>query len=416
MPSYRANTAPAPTPQYPGGQIINPRSGKVNEMGINQLATVLNSIVQQATGAKVMTPTDTSSFISVAQMGLMAGYDSLLQAITQVMSYTIFSTRPYYAKMVGLQRDARKWGNHIRKLNMIDSGWEQDNRFEFENGDSVDMYKIKKPEVLQTNFYGQNVWKRRVTIFRDQLDTAFSSPEEFGRFMTMVMTNISDMGEQCKEMTARYVINNLMAGKIDTDAKSCIHLLTEYNTETGLSLTGQTVYQPDNYGGFIRWVYGRMATLSDKMTDRSQRWHVNITGKELSRHTPVNKQQLYVYSPIINRIRSTVLSDTYHETFLRMDTTERVSFWQSDDAGAKIEITPSVLDADTGNVVTGNAVTQDNVFGVLMDYEAAGITVVDNWMARTPFNADGGYSNIFWHSKERFWNDFTENAIVLLMD
>lgn len=408
--------AAAQAAALPPGQIINPRSGNVNEMGINQLAVVLNSIVQQATGQKVLTPTDTSSFISVAQMGLMAGYDSLLESISQVLSKTIFSVRPYNAKMVGLQRDARKWGNHVRKLNMIDDGWEEDNRFDYEDGDSVDMYKIRKPKVLQTNFYGQNVWKRHITIFRDQIDTAFSSPDEFGRFISMVMSNISDLGEQCKEMTARYVINNLIAGKIDIDSKSVIHLLSEYNSETGLALTGTSVYQPDNYGGFIRWVYSRIATLSDMLTDRSVRWHVNIEGKTISRHTPVGKQQLYVYSPIINRIRSTVLADTYHDTFLRMDTTERINFWQSADSGAEIQITPAVLDVATGLVKTGNPITQQNVFGVLMDYEAAGITVVDNWMARSPFNADGGYSNIFWHSKERFWNDFTENAIVLLMD
>ena len=27
-----------------------------------------------------------------------------------------------------------------------------------------------------------------------------------------------------------------------------------------------------------------------------------------------------------------------------------------------------------------------------------------------------GYSNIFWHFTDRYWNDFTENGIVLLLD
>ena len=56
------------------------------------------------------------------------------------------------------------------------------------------------------------------------------------------------------------------------------------------------------------------------------------------------------------------------------------------------------------------------VFGVIFDEDAAGYTVVNQWSASAPFNARGGYTNIFWHSTDRYWNDFTENAVVLLLD
>ena len=62
-----------------------------------------------------------------------------------------------------------------------------------------------------------------------------------------------------------------------------------------------------------------------------------------------------------------------------------------------------------------SAVTNDHVFGVIFDEEAAGFTEVNEWSASTPFNARGGYSNIFYHFTHRYWNDFTENHIVLLL-
>ena len=34
----------------------------------------------------------------------------------------------------------------------------------------------------------------------------------------------------------------------------------------------------------------------------------------------------------------------------------------------------------------------------------------------TPYNAAGKYWNTFFHFTERYWNDFTENGIVLLLD
>mgnify|MGYP003293547860 CR=1 FL=1 len=54
----------------------------VNELSFNQLSTVLADIVSQATGQAQITPTDTSSFVSVAQAGLLAGYDPLMTAIS----------------------------------------------------------------------------------------------------------------------------------------------------------------------------------------------------------------------------------------------------------------------------------------------------------------------------------------------
>ena len=48
----------------------------------------------------------------------------------------------------------------------------------WDDGDSADMYTIKKPKPVQLNFYGQNVWQDHVTVYRDQLDVAFHDPDE----------------------------------------------------------------------------------------------------------------------------------------------------------------------------------------------------------------------------------------------
>lgn len=62
----------------------------VNDLTFNQLSMVLNSIVQQATGQQVLQVTNTAEFVSVAQTALKTGYDPVLQAISQVLSRTIF--------------------------------------------------------------------------------------------------------------------------------------------------------------------------------------------------------------------------------------------------------------------------------------------------------------------------------------
>lgn len=385
-------------------------------LSFNQCATLLNAINQQATGRTDITPTTTADFISMATTVLNTGYEPVINAISQVLSRTVFSVRPYNRKFGGLFMDSQRWGNHVRKLQVVDKAAEEDDRLKLVDGESVDQQKVNKPAILQTNFYGANVYQRSITIFRDQLDSAFSSPDEFGRFISMVMQNVSDLMEQDHENMARLALANFIAAKLKADTGNVIHLVTEYNAVTGLTLDSNTVKQPENFVPFMKWAYSRIKTVSDLMSERSTKYHMNITKKPISRHTPKDKQKLYMYAANVNEVEASVLSSVYHDGYLKGLDFETVSFWQAIDSPMDINITPSYIDA-TGKPVTDNvAVTKSNILGVLFDEEAVGITTVNQWSAPAPFNARGGYTNTFWHYTDRYFNDLTENGVVFLLD
>ena len=390
----------------------------VNDLTFNQLSTVLNGIVAQATGTSPITPTNTSEFVTVAQMGLKAGYDVLNTAISQVLSKTIFSVRPYTAKFKSLQMSEQRYGNHVRKLQMLDSSWSNDDRLALVDGESVDQQIVKKPETIQTNFYGSNVYQKQTTVYRDQLDMAFTGPDEFQRFIAMQMQNISDQMEQAHENTARATLANLIGGVISIgNTAQVIHLLTEYNSVTGLTLDSNTVYQPTNYAPFMKWVYGRIAAIADMLTERSMVYHANLEGKPIMRHTPQNYLNVYLISRAMHDITSRVLADTYHDNFLKLADHETVNYWQSIETPDTINVKPVYFNKADGSLTTAvEAMTQANIFGVMFDDEAAGYVRVNQWSAPAPFNARGGYQNTFWHFTDRYFNDFTENAVVLLMN
>lgn len=115
-----------------------------NTLTFDQISTVLNDIVKQATGVETMKATDTSSFVAQAQTALLVGNDRIMNSISQVLDRTIFSVRPYNAKFKGLRRTTQQWGNHVRKLGMLDDDWENDQRQPLDDDTAVDMYKIKK--------------------------------------------------------------------------------------------------------------------------------------------------------------------------------------------------------------------------------------------------------------------------------
>lgn len=387
-----------------------------NSLSFNQCATLLASINAQATGKAAIAPVDNSQFVAVAQTTLLTGYDKVINSISQVLSKTVFSVRPYNRKFKGIHVDAVKYGNHVRKLTVIDKNPDDDDRQKLVDGESIDQQKVNKPGVLQTNYYGAEVYQRSVTIFRDQLDVAFSSAEEFGRFISMVLQNVSDLIEQDHENCARATLVNYMAGKINAgvDNINVVKLITAYNGEKGTEYTAETIRGNDAYADFIKWAIGYIKTMSDMMTERTQLFHTNITDKPVSRHTPHNKQKLYMLSKEINEMHAGVFSSVFNDEYLKAVDFERVSFWQSVKTPSAINVKCNYMDAD-GTIKTAS-VSNNNVFAVLFDEEAAGVTTVNAWTASAPFNARGGYSNTFWHFTDRYYNDFTENGIVFLLE
>ncbi len=387
----------------------------VNNLTFEQSATLLTDLYEQATGQKSLTPVDTATFTTVAQAVLKTGYDTVMNSISQVLSRTIFSIRPYNAKFNGIFVDSERWGNITRKINFVDGDIEDDDREPLTDGQSVDQYVINKPKVLQTNFYGFNKYQRHITIFKDQLDVAFTAPEEFGRFMTGVMQNVLDQLEQIKEAEARSCLANFIVGKVNVD-NGVINVLQEYYNETGVELTPATMYQETYYIPFIKWFYGYVNRLTLMLAERTEKYHINVTDKEVMRHTPANMLKAYLSARMMTSIDSVALPSIFGADRLKMIDWEAVNYWQSIDTPESVYTKATVLQSD-GTLRTMEAAGRvDNVIGVLFDRDALGITRKSEWTAETPLNASGGYSNIFYHFSYASWNDFTENCLVLVAD
>ena len=401
----------------------------VNDMTVFQAGTILKSIVQQATGQTVITATTPGEFVSVAQTALKTGYDPIINAMSQMWGKTIFSIRPYTRKFGGMEMSMERWGNAVRKLSIADKPIEDDARFTWPagydaskapnalgEGESVDMYALNKPDILQVNFYGQSVYENSYTIFKDNMDVAFTSADEFMRFNSLVTGNRSDKLEQYRENIARGLLANYIGSLLGENQSSrVVHLLTEYNTETGQELTAQTVYQPNNFTSFMQWTYARIATISRMMTERSEMYQTVVNEKHVMRHTPANKQKVYLYAKAMDQFDAMVKANSFHDNYLKYTDYEGVNFWQSIETPDSINVKPIYTGTD-GSVTTGNAVEQAGIFGVIFDEEALGYAQVNNWAAVTPFNAKGGYWNTFDHVNFRAIMDMTEKGVLLLLN
>ena len=408
----------------------------VNSLTFNQAATVLNSIMEQATGETQLTATNTASFVQQAQTALLTGFDTITNAINQVLSRTIFSIRPYSAKFKGLEVSESAWGNHVRKLSIADKDFQDDDRYKWPvgydagqnpadgNGQSVDPFVINKPDILQTNFYGQSVYENSYTLTRDQLQQAFRGPDEFNEFITLVLSNRSDKLEQARENMARMTLTNLIGACVASETNNArapgmgsIPLLTVYNAQTGLSLTAQTVFQPANYRAFVQWAYGYLANVSYMFTERtSDLYQTTINSKHIPRHTPYEDQRIYLNSYHRFAIEMMALANTYHDSYLGRAKGETVGYWQSSQDPQHINITANYTKTD-GTIASDSVDTKTAgvpVLGIIMDRNAAGYAVTQAW-SEPAINARGGYTTYWDHATLRNWNDLTEKSVAILL-
>lgn len=393
----------------------------VNTMDFKDASSLLNSIKTMVTGEEGIAPINSGEFVSVAQVTLLAGLDPVMNAITQVLGRTIVSERPYSRKFKGLQVDSMRYGAIARKLSIVDLPMETSKEFDLEDGTSIDMFTIRKQPVLQTNIYGAVDYSYHRTITKNQLKNAFRNETEFMDFMSGLAQNFVNTIEQNRESQSRIVLANLITGRIagannNIAPESVIHLITEYNQATGGSYDATSIKAPDVYPAFIKWVYARVEQLCELMTERSQKFQTNVDGKPINRHTPREMQRVYMMNQDLAEITARVLADTYHENFLNMSVTEGVNYWQSIESPTEIQATPSYMATDGTIITPDSPITATEVFGVIMDRDSAGLTFVDEETGNTPYNNSGRYWNVWHTGLFKWWVDYSEKSLILMLD
>lgn len=399
------------------------------DMTLMQAASILNAVVGQQTGQTALAAITTlDDFISTAETALKTGRDPVLNAISQVWRKTVYAVRGYDNPLSTLRFTAERWGNATRKLSpearpmeddeayLYPVGYDANQTDPFGEGLSVDQWKIRKQKVVQTNFYGSLVYEQVYTIFQTQFDVAFSSPEEFVRFNQMNLTERMNDRKSYEEAKARLLQINFIAALLDEgNTDRVVHLLTEYNAATGLSLTATTVMQAGNFEAFIRWMYARIKTIVGLMRHRSNMFQTVLTGTNILRHTDAENVRVALYTPFMEMIRSMVLSNLYNADMMTLPTYEAIDFWQSIKTPQTISVTPHYTGAN-GVAKNGSAVSNATVIGLIHDRDALGYTWLNPRASVSPINAAGEYYNEFYHARFATLSDNTEKGVVLCLD
>ena len=409
---------------------------------------LMNQLVQEATGEASINVVDSSTFVSAGETVMATGTENVLNALSNVIGRTLVAVRPYEAKLLIINAlNTQMYSNRLRKISYYARPTQASGDFNtqlftnleggFDNGQNPDannvpqstasMWEQNKPEVLEMNFAGQSVWEESTTVYENQLKVAFTSEEDFGKFVAGIMTEKANDIESQKEAFNRMTLLNYMAGLYDIDALlsngMAVNMTTEFNTRFGTSYTTAQILQ-SHMKEFAEFFVAYFKTLSKKLTYRSAERHWNPTktdaqGNTLSilRHVPREKQKFIYYSPIWTEVESMVLPEIFNDKYIPMPNGEAVDFWQSADTPSEINVTPAIPDTTglVGTQTAGTSVNLKMVLGVLYDEDALMVDYQLDRSASTPLEARKNYRNFWWSFSRNAINDFTEVGILLYM-
>lgn len=369
---------------------------------VNQIYSIVNSIVGQSLGEDALTAVNTATLVSLGNDTLSSATDT--DAFTNVLinriGRTIFSDRAYTSPFtIPLRRNGDQWGNVTQKISMAMSDAESDDSVTLTDGASVDMYKVSKPVLQQKLFKKVSTYQWHKTIQRQWLKQAFTSEAAMGRFISMIAATMNNQKNLALENLSRLVIANYIAEISDSDSR-VINLLTEYKAATGDSEITATTAAMDQK--FLQYTAARIDEISTKMRGYSELYNDG----SIARFTPRENQSLFVSSTFMSRMRNIGYANTFNAQFNELQGFTEVPYWQSAQTPDSINITRA-SDAD--------AVTLGNIVAFLCDFESAGYYRSDVRNYTTPFNAAGEYTNLFMKADENWFNDLSENAVVFVI-
>lgn len=403
---------------------------------------IINLLVREATGQDAtIQAVDPSSFVSVGETVLATGVENTLNALSMVLGRTFMAVRPYNAKLGSLNAiNSGLYANRMRKISfyareaVIDGASNTDLKTNFADGydngtnggaSTASMWEQNAPMPLEMNFGGSSEWQTVTTVYEKQLQVAFRGPDEFAAFVNGIMTEKGNDIESEKEAFNRMTLLNAMAGVYDLSASmpgSAINLTTEYNSYFGTSYSTNdllTTYLES----FLQFFTSEIKTISDKMTNRSVKYHWPVTKTvsgvtySILRHTPRDRQKLLIYKPFWYKAEAIVKSAIFNPQYLDINNFEGVDFWQNEFDSSAISVTPAIPDVTlaNGTQTVGSAVQLDYVLGFMFDEDGLLVDYQFDSATTTPLEARKHYRNLWWTMRKNAICDFTENMILLYM-
>lgn len=376
-------------------------------MDTKQIYSIVNGAVSQAIGDSALSSIDTKDLVSLGTVVLSSSTntEAFLNTLAQRIGRTIYRFRAYNNKFKDMVISDMEFGAIMQKVRVAMPEAVADPTYSLTNGEAIDHYTVAKPTAQQKLFVTRTPYMFKITIQRETLKEAFLSVEAMGSFIALIFGEVRNAIELSLEELGRLTMSVAMSETSDANRQR-IHLVTEYNTEYGLTgdpaLTATTALHSDS---FMRFAIMRINHTIDNMQDMSVLYSDGV----LPTFTNKENMRIKVLSGFQRRLETVTEYAAFHDQFTSIDAQySTVNFWQSEQTPGSIDILvrPSM----------GDRVQISNIVACIHDRDAFGIYQIDENVLTTPVNAAGQYYNQFWHEKQARFVDTSENLVIFILD
>ena len=369
-------------------------------MNTEQIYSVVNGAAQQALGQAAIAAIDTASFVSLGNTVLSSqtNTEAFMNALCQRIGKTIISFREYRNKFRDMVLDDFEYGAILQKLKVSMPTAEEDESYDLVDGQSVDQYKVAKPSVNQKLFVTRSPYQFRITIQEEHLREAFLSESAMGGFLASVYGEVRNAIEFALENLGRACFANYVA-EVGGTARE-IKLVTEYNGLGGNVTAANALTNKD----FLNFAFRRINEYIDYFQEMSTLYN---DGSE-TRHTPIDYLRIKLLSPFIRAAQTVTQYAAFNENLVNPDKVyEKVTYWQNAKNRSQV-----IVQRASDDEVT----TVSNIIGIMHDKDALGIYQQTERVANSPFNASGLYFNVFYHERQLWFNDLSENFVIFTLN
>lgn len=378
---------------------------------VNQIYPIVNSLFKQMTGREDIQAVDTTSLVAMGQeVDNLGKLDLWLNTMARRIAITIDGYRPYRNKFSDLYRTQIEWGALVQKLTAEMPEAVEDKTYDIGmmDGQSVDHYIINNPKVHQRIFDKETPYSFFITMSTKLLRDAFLSSGAMAALVNQIFGKVRNKIEFVLEELARIAVANFVLNLKDIQH---FHLVTMYNNSTGKALnTGTAKLDQD----FQRWAVGFMNMISDKMESMS----IQYNSDGFDRFTPKADQRFYMLADFMEMLRTTILYSAFNEKYLSVTPNIMVPYWQASKKATDKTDWANVSSV-SGSIIK-NGKTQelklDNLVAIIFDRDAIGTFREEEEVLTTPVNARARYYNTYWHERQLWFNDMSENGVAFFLD
>ena len=408
---------------------------------------IVNLVAQELSGQKSTIQKVTSdNFVSVGEFITSQPMENVYNALSMPLLRTLIAARTYDEDLLLINAlNSGVYSSRMRKISYLSKSALPSGSFNtqlytnlaagFTNGQNKDSNGDPQSTKSQweqcpvvpkeLHFGGSSVWDHGITWYKDQAKSAFTDEATFLRFWEGALVENANDIKMEKNAFRRVALLNFIAGMYDQKASGCtvVNLTDAFNTKFNTSYTSaqlRTTYLKQ----FLEFFVAEFKKYSKLMKNRSLNYHINmpetINGVtyNLLRHTPYSRQRVMLYEPLFIDSQAQVLPEIFRPEYLDIKTQyEGLMFWQNENAGAAIDVVPSIPDLSvTGLQVTGDRVQLDYVVGLIFDEDALMTDFQLDDVNTTSLEARKRFRNTWYAMARNLINDFTEKAILFTME